>query len=60
MLRVKGRGVHTAKGAGDLLAKVQVVVPQRLTDEARAAVETLREVEGDSDPRAGLFEQAAT
>ena len=60
VLRVKGRGVHTTKGTGDLLARVQVVVPQRLSDEARHAVETLRDSEGDVDPRATLFEQAAT
>ena len=29
-LRVKGHGVRTAKGVGDLLVTVQVVVPQRL------------------------------
>ena len=60
VLRVKGRGVTTSKGSGDLLARVQVVVPQRLSDEARHAVETLRAAEGDADPRATLFEQAAT
>ena len=60
VLRVKGRGVSTKAGAGDLLARVQVVVPQRLTDEARHAVETLREADGDADPRATLFQQAAT
>ncbi|GGL44702.1 DnaJ domain-containing protein [Phycicoccus endophyticus] len=60
VLRVKGRGVHTRHGTGDLLARVQVVVPQRLSDEARRAVETLREAEGDADPRAAVFQQAAT
>lgn len=59
-LRVKGRGIQTSKGAGDLLAKVHVVVPQRLTDEAKAAVEALREQEGDADPRAELHAKAAT
>ncbi len=60
VLRVKGRGVQGRHGAGDLLARVQVVVPQRLSDEARHAVETLRDAEGDADPRATLFQQAAT
>ncbi|MGL5866537.1 MAG: DnaJ C-terminal domain-containing protein [Dermatophilaceae bacterium] len=58
VLRVKGRGLAGPDGAGDLLAKVQVVVPQRLTDAARAAVQTLRDEEAGSDPRAALFEQA--
>jgi molecular chaperone DnaJ len=60
VLRVKGRGVKGRHGPGDLLARVQVVVPQRLSDEARHAVETLRDAEGDADPRATLFQQAAT
>ena len=38
-LRVKGRGVPAKAGAGDLLATVQITVPQRLSGEARAAVE---------------------
>ncbi|MGL5910068.1 MAG: DnaJ C-terminal domain-containing protein [Phycicoccus sp.] len=57
VLRVKGRGVAGRAGTGDLLARVQVVVPQRLTDTARAAVETLRDEETGVDPRATLFEQ---
>ena len=58
VLRVKGRGVKGRHGTGDLLAKVSVVVPQRLTDAARAAVEALRPRSSDVDPRADLFEQA--
>ena len=37
-----------------------MVVPQRLTDEARAAVEALRAQEAEVDPRAALFEQAGS
>ncbi len=58
VLRVRGRGVKARSGTGDLLARVEVVVPQRLTDEARAAVEALRAQEGDVDPRATLFQRA--
>ena len=39
VLRVKGRGVQTAKGTGDLLAEVQVAVPSHLDDAAREALE---------------------
>ena len=60
VLRVKGRGVAGRGATGDLLAKVIVVVPQRLTDTAREAVEVLREQEAGVDPRAGLFEQASS
>ena len=59
VLRVRGRGVETAKGTGDLLATVQVVVPQRLTDAARAALEALAADEVDVDPRADLMARAA-
>ncbi len=58
-LRVKGRGVVPAKGpAGDLLVKVEVAVPERLTVEAREAVERLAEVLGDDDPRADILAKA--
>ncbi len=57
-LRLKGRGVTRDGRSGDLLAKVQVVVPQRLSDAARAALEQLQADEGDVDPRADLFERA--
>jgi molecular chaperone DnaJ len=38
--------------------KVSVAVPQRLTDEARKAVEVLRDEEADVDPRADVFAKA--
>ncbi len=59
VLRVKGRGVTTGDKRGDLLAKVSVVIPQRLSDKARAAVDALRAEEGDADPRAELFARAS-
>jgi len=48
-LRVKGRGVpagggRNGAGPGDLLVKVDLVVPKELTDEQRAATEALAEV----------------
>ena len=57
VLRVKGRGIETKKGTGDLLAKVQVVVPKDLSDSAKKAVEALR-AEDDGDPRAELLARA--
>ncbi len=60
VLRIKGRGVKHASGDGDLLAKVQIVVPQRLTDEAREALERLAAQEDGTDPRAELFAKAST
>jgi molecular chaperone DnaJ len=40
-LRVRGRGVPASSGVGDLLATIEVAVPDQLTDEARESVETL-------------------
>ncbi|GAA4352418.1 DnaJ C-terminal domain-containing protein [Angustibacter luteus] len=57
-LRVKGRGVKHAKGFGDLRVTVQVAVPQRLTDDAREAVEAYAKATGGEDPRADLMARA--
>jgi molecular chaperone DnaJ len=58
VLRVKGRGIASKPQAGDLLAKVSVAVPQRLSDRAREAVEVLRAEEADADPRVDVFAKA--
>ena len=39
--RVKGKGIASKKGAGDLIVTVDVVVPTSLTDAERSAVEQL-------------------
>jgi molecular chaperone DnaJ len=39
VLRVRGRGIETRKGQGDLLVTVEVAVPGELNDEQRQAVE---------------------
>ncbi|GAA5164638.1 DnaJ C-terminal domain-containing protein [Ornithinimicrobium tianjinense] len=58
VLRVKGRGIATSKATGDLLARVQVVVPQKLSDKAREAVEALQAEDEGHDPRADLMRRA--
>ena len=58
VLRVKGRGVKSAKGTGDLLAEVQVVVPSHLSDRAREALEAFRDVEPQENPREDLLSRA--
>ena len=58
VLRVKGRGVHSSKGTGDLLAEVQIVVPSHLSDEAREALEAFHAVEPDENPRDDLIARA--
>ena len=58
VLRVKGRGISTAKGTGDLLAEVQVAVPTHLDDAAREALERFHELEPKENPRADLMAKA--
>ncbi|MDP7015056.1 MAG: J domain-containing protein, partial [Pirellulaceae bacterium] len=51
-LRVKGQGVHPAKGdPGDLYVQLQCAVPKNLTDEARATLEQFSELTADFAPR---------
>lgn len=58
VLRVKGRGVKTQKGTGDLLAELQVAVPSHLDGEAREALERFHELEPKENPRADLIAKA--
>ena len=54
-LRVRGRGVQRKGGAaGDLLVTVQVAVPQKLTGDAREALERYAQATAGDDPRAAL------
>lgn len=57
-LRVKGRGVTTSAGTGDLLVTVQVVVPQRLSGAAKEAVQAFGIATSGEDPRADLLARA--
>ncbi|MBW8761391.1 MAG: DnaJ domain-containing protein [Microbacterium sp.] len=58
VLRVKGRGVTTTKGSGDLLAELQIAVPSHLDEAAREALEKFHELEPDENPRADLMAKA--
>jgi molecular chaperone DnaJ len=58
VLRVKGRGVTTEKGVGDLLATVVVSVPAQLTPEQKQQLEAFAEVMPTDNPRADLLERA--
>ena len=57
-LRLKGRGVKTSKATGDLLVTLDVVVPQNLSKEAKAAVEAFAEATKDENPRENLLARA--
>ncbi|MFF5209949.1 molecular chaperone DnaJ [Streptosporangium sp. NPDC000396] len=57
--RVRGRGVTRKDGTkGDLLATIEVLVPQHLEDKARGALEEFRDATAGGDPRAELIQQA--
>lgn len=58
VLRVKGRGVTTTAGSGDLLATVQIAVPSHLTAEARERLEAFAKAMPDENPRADLIARA--
>jgi molecular chaperone DnaJ len=58
VLRVKDRGVSTAKGTGDLLARIEVAVPARLTAEQREALEQFVASGPLENPRGELLERA--
>jgi len=54
--RVRGKGVRRTDGTvGDLLVKVDVQVPPKLSDEAREALERFRDATKDEDPRDQLL-----
>ena len=48
LLRVRGKGL---KG-GDMYARLKVVVPKKLSEDARKAVEEFADATSDADPRA--------
>ena len=58
VLRVKGKGVTTAKGVGDLLASVEVLVPSHISDKAAKALAEFDELLPKEDPRADLLNKA--
>ncbi len=51
--RVKGKGITTTTGSGDLIVSVDVVVPVKLSDDERIAVESLQRL-ATTSPRANL------
>lgn len=58
VLRVKGRGVVTAKGEGDLLATVEIAVPAHVSDKAAKLLAEFDSQLPDEDPRADLLTKA--
>jgi len=58
VLRVKGRGVTTKKGTGDLLAVVQVAVPSHLSKDAEEKLRAFVSELPDENPRDDLLAKA--
>ncbi|GAA2033179.1 DnaJ C-terminal domain-containing protein [Agromyces tropicus] len=58
VLRVKGRGVETKKGTGDLLAVVQVAVPAHLSKDAEEKLREFAAQLPDENPRDDLLAKA--
>lgn len=58
VLRVKGRGVTSSKGTGDLLATVQVAVPSHLSAEATTLLQQFAAALPAENPRDELIARA--
>jgi molecular chaperone DnaJ len=66
MLRVRGRGAPriasgtSPNGTGDLLVRLRIAVPSKISKREREALEKLQEIQRDShgDPRETLFAKA--
>ena len=58
VLRVKGRGVTTTKGTGDLLATVQVAVPSHVSAEATTHLQQFAAALPTENPRDALIARA--
>jgi len=57
ILRVKGRGVKTGKGQGDLLAEIMVAVPTHLDAHATTALEAFAAAAPQENPRAEILQR---
>ena len=54
--RVRGKGIRRKDGTNaDLLVTVEVAVPQKLSDDAREALQQYAQATADHDPRTDLF-----
>jgi molecular chaperone DnaJ len=60
--RLRGEGAPKSggRGRGDIRYRLEIEMPQKLTDEQREAAEKLAEAFNGSDPRADLLRRAAT
>ena len=52
-LRLRGRGIRTAQGKGDLYVTIQIAVPRHVNDKSKALIQTF-EKENPMHPRANM------
>ena len=57
-LRIKSRGVKTARGTGDLLITIEIQVPQRVDGKAKEALEAFAKATEEFNPRIDLAQKA--
>ena len=57
-MRLRGRGVKTSKGTGDMYVVLNIVVPKDLSEEAKKAVQDYAQATAGDDPRANIASQA--
>lgn len=55
VLRVKGGGIESKSGKGDLYAEVQIVVPSNLNPEQEAALRAYSQLQDEDNPRADML-----
>ncbi|WP_084074275.1 DnaJ C-terminal domain-containing protein [Demequina sp. NBRC 110052] len=60
VLRVKGRGLTTKDGRGDLLASIEVAVPTKLSKAAKEALQAFALETASDEPRATLYRDASS
>lgn len=59
VLRVRNRGVTVKGKRGDLLATILIVTPDIITDKTKKLVEEFKALNGDANPRDGLYGKAS-
>ena len=59
-LRVKGKGIAAKDATGDLLVRVDIRVPSKLSKEAKEALASFAAETADHNPRAKFYDDAAS
>mgnify|MGYP002132865505 CR=1 FL=1 len=60
VLRVKGRGIESKSGVGDLLATLLIVTPEHISEAARGLIEKFSQTIDEGNPRDALYSKASS